>query len=321
LPLLAFTLAHLYDNYRAGNELTLSGYNRIGRIEGVIEKAFVRAFEEGVARDEIPKDEKAQLALARSGFIPHLAQVNYAAGGFEPRLAARDQIPAEARPLIDCLADQRLLIKDRRKGAEGKEVDVVEVAHEALLRQPPLSDWLVEDSEFLVWSWRLSQARKACDAKQRGLLAGLELDIARDWLQRKRQIEPSDEAFIRDSIKADDKRRAEEAERARAVEQQLKSLVAGSDGSERRCYVSYAWADESNPKRDELVIRMCDDASKLGLHIFRDKTTLSHGSLISEFMYRIGEGYLVFIFLSDKYLRSQYCMFELSEMWRNKPPE
>ena len=33
LPLLAFTLAHLYDNYRADKQLTLAGYDRIGRVE------------------------------------------------------------------------------------------------------------------------------------------------------------------------------------------------------------------------------------------------------------------------------------------------
>ena len=76
------------------------------------------------------------------------------------RVATLDQIPAEARPLIDRFADQRLLIKDRRKDADGKDVDVVEVAHEALLRQPPFSDWLADDREFLMWRERLSQASR-----------------------------------------------------------------------------------------------------------------------------------------------------------------
>src|SRR5271170_6256813 len=130
LPLLAFTLAHLYENYAADNELTLSGYDKIGRVKGVIDKTVALAFAEGVARGEAPKDYKAQLALARSAFIPHLAQVN-AAGQIVRRVAGREEIPAGARPLIDRFGDQRLLITDRRKGGEGKEVDVVEVAHEA----------------------------------------------------------------------------------------------------------------------------------------------------------------------------------------------
>jgi internalin A len=53
------------------------------------------------------------------------------------------------------------------------------------------------------------------------------------------------------------------------------------------------------------------------VEIVRDKTTLVHGDLISHFMLKIGEGDRVFIFLSDKYLHSPFCMFELFEMWRN----
>ena len=179
LPLLAFTLAHLYDNNRADNELTLSGYDKIGRVKGVIDKTVAQAFAEAVAKGEAPKDEKAQLrARARrlysaSGAGQRGRPIRAPCGGARP-------IPAEARPLIDRFADQRLLIRDRRKDADGNDVDVLEVAHEALLRQPPFSDWLAEDREFLVWRERLSQARAAFAAEQRGLLAGRELAIARE---------------------------------------------------------------------------------------------------------------------------------------------
>ena len=37
-----------------------------------------------------------------------------------------------------------------RSGDETGAV-TLEVAHEALLRQPPLSDWLEADREFLIW--------------------------------------------------------------------------------------------------------------------------------------------------------------------------
>jgi WD40 repeat protein len=213
LPLLAFTLAHLYENYAADNEFTLSGYDKLGRVRGVIDTAVKQAFAEGVAEGELPKDAQAQLALARAAFIPHLAQVN-AAGQFVRRVVALHQVPAETRPLIDSFAEQRLLIKDRRKDAAGKDIDVVEVAHEALLRQAPFSEWLEEDRDFLIWRERLSQARAAFEADERGLLAGRELEIARSWVQTRAQheIEPVDHRFIHDSSAADDGRRAEEAE-------------------------------------------------------------------------------------------------------------
>jgi internalin A len=44
---------------------------------------------------------------------------------------------------------------------------------------------------------------------------------------------------------------------------------------------------------------------------------LGLGDSISRFMGRIGAGDRVFVILSDKYLRSPHCMFELSEIWRN----
>lgn len=192
LPLLAFTLAHLYDNYAVDNALTLEGYERLGRVKGVIDTTVRQAFAKGVANGGLPKDAKAQLALARAAFIPHLAQVN-ASGHFVRRVAGRDEIPAEARPVIDCFADQRLLIKDRRKN-----VEVVEVAHEALLRQAPLSGWLEEDREFLLWRERLIQARAAFEANERELLTGRELQIARSWMQAraKDDIAPAEREFV-----------------------------------------------------------------------------------------------------------------------------
>ena len=104
VPLLAFTLRHLYDNARVDNALTLAGYDRIGRVKGVIAQTVEQAYAEAVARGEAPKDREERLRLARSAFIPHLAQVN-PAGQFVRRVAPRAKIPSEARRLIDRFAD------------------------------------------------------------------------------------------------------------------------------------------------------------------------------------------------------------------------
>jgi WD40 repeat protein len=199
LPLLAFTLASLYEQYAADNELALAGYEKLGRLKGVIDTKINEAFAAGVTKGDLPREAQAQLALARAAFIPHLAQVN-AAGQFVRRVAARDEIPAEALPVIDCFAEQRLLIKDRRSLA-GADVEVIEVAHEALLRQPPLGVWLAEDQEFLLWRERLRQARAAFEARERDLLAGRELEIARGWMESRPEgdIAGIDRAFINDS--------------------------------------------------------------------------------------------------------------------------
>jgi internalin A len=84
-------------------------------------------------------------------------------------------------------------------------------------------------------------------------------------------------------------------------------------------YVSYAWGDDRTPEgraRQEIVDRLCDAAAAQGHRILRDTDTLSHGDSITAFMKKIGTGDRVFVILSDKYLRSPFCMFELSEVWR-----
>ncbi len=53
------------------------------------------------------------------------------------------------------------------------------------------------------------------------------------------------------------------------------------------------------------------------MEILRDKTGLGLGESISRFMLKLGAGDRVFVILSDKYLKSPYCMFELLEVWRN----
>jgi internalin A len=87
--------------------------------------------------------------------------------------------------------------------------------------------------------------------------------------------------------------------------------------------VSYAWGDttQEGRERDALVDRLCDEAQARGTIILRDKDVLGLGDRISEFMKRIGRADRVFIFLSDKYLKSPFCMFELNEVWRTSKLE
>src|SRR5262245_24443932 len=212
LPLLAFTLAHLYENYAADNEINLADYEKLGRLKGVIATTVREAFEEGAAKGELPKDAKAQLALARMAFIPHLARVN-PAGQFVRRIATRAEIPAEARPLIDHFAERRLLIRDRRKIA-GEDVEVIEVAHEAMLREwRELHDALLEEREFLVAKGQLEQDvaewRAASESRESGaLLSGNKLLRARDWLlKRPQDLSVEERQFIKASVDKDAERR------------------------------------------------------------------------------------------------------------------
>jgi GNAT superfamily N-acetyltransferase len=88
-------------------------------------------------------------------------------------------------------------------------------------------------------------------------------------------------------------------------------------------YVSYAWGDDSTEgrARTEVVDQLCTAAEARSIKIKRDKNVLHLGASIDAFMRQIGAGDRIFVILSDKYLRSPYCMFELSEIWRTSKQE
>jgi formylglycine-generating enzyme required for sulfatase activity len=148
LPLLAFTLERLYGDYGATGHLKLEHYEKLGRIEGSIEAAIERAFKAADANPKVPKDKQTRLALLRRGMIPWLAGINPDTGAPRRCVARLSEIPAEARPLIDLLIEQRLLSTDVDKGTQET---TIEPAHEALLRQwGLLQGWLKEDAALLT---------------------------------------------------------------------------------------------------------------------------------------------------------------------------
>lgn len=78
-------------------------------------------------------------------------------------------------------------------------------------------------------------------------------------------------------------------------------------------FLSYAWGGES-----EQIVNDLDAAfQQKGITLIRDKRDLDFKGMISGFMQRIGEGKAVVTVISDKYLKSPYCMFELLEIYRN----
>ncbi|SUB01535.1 Internalin-A precursor [Pannonibacter phragmitetus] len=81
-------------------------------------------------------------------------------------------------------------------------------------------------------------------------------------------------------------------------------------------FVSYAWADEKTPDRDRIVDEFCQSAQQKGVQIRRDKDEIGLGDSISDFMSTLTKGDKILIVLTDKYLRSRNCMFELYEIWR-----
>ena len=81
-------------------------------------------------------------------------------------------------------------------------------------------------------------------------------------------------------------------------------------------FVSYARGNAANPDLADVVDEFCARAKAEGLEIRRDENEINYGDSIREFMQRLAKGDRVLICLSDKYLKSEFCMRELLEIWR-----
>jgi hypothetical protein len=213
LPLLGFTLERLYADYGGGGRLTVAEYERLSGVQGSIEAAVAGALAEPGRSPAIPAEKEAQLASLRAAFIPWLARIDPETGAPVRRVARLDEIPEASRAIVERLVDTRLLVADRRAG-----VDVIEAAHESLLRQwPALTAWLDAD---------------AADLK---LVEGVER-AAGEWARNARL-----EAWL-------DHR----ADRLRAAER----LVARDDfrnrlGEEGAAYLAACWAREEAERREK----------------------------------------------------------------------
>jgi hypothetical protein len=78
-------------------------------------------------------------------------------------------------------------------------------------------------------------------------------------------------------------------------------------------YLSYAWGGES----ERIVDALDADLERRGVRLVRDKRALGYKGSIDAFMQEIGRGHAVVVVISDKYLRSDKCMYELTQMARN----
>ena len=171
LPLLSFTLERLYADYGGAGRLSLGDYERLGGVQGSIEAAVASALAEPGPTPVIPIDREAQYAALRAAFIPWLARIDPESRAPMRRRARRDEIPDASRALLERLIEARLLVADRRDGA-----DVVEVAHESLLRRwAALTSWLDADAADLI----------AIEGVERGAAEWVRNDRSEAWLDHR----------------------------------------------------------------------------------------------------------------------------------------
>ncbi|HEX4960322.1 MAG TPA: leucine-rich repeat domain-containing protein [Thermoanaerobaculia bacterium] len=84
-------------------------------------------------------------------------------------------------------------------------------------------------------------------------------------------------------------------------------------------FISYAWGDDKTPEgklREQAAEALYSALEQDGFQPERDRDHMRSGELISAFIRRLTRADLVVAVISDKYLRSPYCMYEIYKLWQ-----
>lgn len=163
LPLLAFTLSCLYQDFSAAGTIGPEQYETLGGVAGCIKAVLKRALSNPRSAPAIPASPEAEEACLRAAFIPWLARMNPETGAPMRRVERLETFKGEERAMVERLIEARLLLLDRRD-----EIDVVEIAHESLLRQwRQLAEWLAADADNLKVIEGVDWAAKEWDRRKR----------------------------------------------------------------------------------------------------------------------------------------------------------
>ena len=151
LPLLSHALLETW-NHRRGRTMTLSSYRDSGGVRGAIAKTAEMVFRQRLTPQ--------QQAVARLIFM-HLVDLEENTRDTRRRAAFSELItrasdPVTINAVLSILIDARLVTTDIQ---EPGDVKVIEVAHEALIREwPTLRQWLSENRASLILHRQLTDA-------------------------------------------------------------------------------------------------------------------------------------------------------------------
>ncbi len=225
LPLLSHALLETWQR-RGGRTLTLRGYAESGGMRGAIARTAERVYRElGPPQQGIARGIFLRLTALGEGTLdtPRRAGLS--------ELTRKAEEAEEVEAVLRTLADARLIMT-----GEG----VVEVAHEALIREwPALRGWLAEDREGLRLHRRLTEAAQAWEALERDpgeLYRGARLAQALEWARAHAQeLNVLERGFLEASREWEQRRAAErEAARQRELEAAQKLAEAESRRAEEQ---------------------------------------------------------------------------------------
>jgi tetratricopeptide (TPR) repeat protein len=155
LPLLSHALLETWSR-RRGRTMTLSGYKESGGVRGAIAKTAETVFQKQLTPDQRP--------IARSIFVRLTELGEGESAGDVPDTRRRAQFselitratdPTMLDAVLDILVDARLVTTNVLPPGD---TQVIEVAHEALIREwPTLRSWLEQDREGLIRHRQLTE--------------------------------------------------------------------------------------------------------------------------------------------------------------------
>jgi formylglycine-generating enzyme required for sulfatase activity len=238
LALMAYALDELYHSGKSDKYLTHAEYDALGGVQGAIGRRAEIIFS-GL-------DSEAQNALPT--VFREIVEVDER--GEPTRRRAELQVVASDAPakrLVEALTGERARLLVQDKDMQGRPM--VEVAHEALLRQwPRLKAWIEREQDNLRLRRQIQQVAQEWAERGRNpayRLSGGRLSDAQAWIARFPAGELERE-FIETSAQLEQEqharelelarqagesaKRAEEAERARATRFQVAALIASVIG-------------------------------------------------------------------------------------------
>jgi WD40 repeat protein len=218
LPLVEHALEQLWDERSAG-VLTNAAYEKMGRLKGSLRNYAEQTYE------ALPSE--AERAVAHKIFV-RLTQLGEGAPDTRRRVKKSELLAvgserSEAEQVLNKLASSRLITVSAEAGAAGAspaapEQDLVEVAHEALIREwPRLKSWVSQDRNDLRVERSIIQLAAEWERYSRdsgALLDGARLTEAEEWAAHHPQELPASAGeFLKASTAARDEKLRIENER------------------------------------------------------------------------------------------------------------
>jgi tetratricopeptide (TPR) repeat protein len=260
LPLLEFALTQLWQQQKNG-QISHDAYQAVGGVKGALTQHAEHTYENlSPSEQQAARRVFAQLVMPGDGTAD------------TRRVAYRTDLREEDWPIVQRLADARLVVTDR----DDRDQERVQVAHEALIeRWDRLRAWISADRPFMAWRERMRAAVSAWEASQYdegALLRGVLLTEAKHWAsERPSEIEERIFDLLRQSRAAE----------AQALRSRAESLAERGDakGAIRDWEESIAIFQELGDRKGEAETLSTLALLHASLALLDQAITLSESSL------------------------------------------